>query len=86
MLAKTEGTIKNRQSRHTGNIGVTRHKTQDQDKIEKTQKHNTTQKTKNIEQHGSHHQHAMIYRTYNGFLSSTHIAFNSLKFIYPTVL
>ena len=39
MLEKTEGAIKNRQSRETGNIGYTRHRT----KTNKTKnpKHNT---------------------------------------------
>ena len=40
-LEKTEGTIKNLQSRDTGNIGYTRHRT----KTNKAQKHNSTQKT-----------------------------------------
>jgi hypothetical protein len=37
MLEKTEGAIENGQSRDTGNIGYTRHRT----KTNKTQKHNT---------------------------------------------
>jgi hypothetical protein len=45
MLEKTEGVIKNRQSRETGNIGYTRHRT----KTNKNEKqHNTTQKTKKM--------------------------------------
>jgi len=36
--------IKNGQSRETGNIGHTRHRT----KINKTQKHNATQKTRTM--------------------------------------
>jgi hypothetical protein len=43
MLDKTEVAIKNQQSRDTGNIRCTRHRTE-----KKTnKKHNTTQKTKN---------------------------------------
>ena len=41
-LEKTEGTIKNEQSRHTANIGLTRHRM----KIDNKKKHNTTQKLK----------------------------------------
>jgi len=47
-LEKTEGAIKYGQSRETGNIGYTRHKT----KANKTK--NTTQNTKIDEQHGPH--------------------------------
>jgi hypothetical protein len=42
MVEKTEGAIKNRQSRETGNIEYTRHRT----KTNKT--NNTTQKTKKM--------------------------------------
>jgi hypothetical protein len=42
MLEKTEGAIKNGQSRDTGNFVHKRHKRQ----INKPQKHNTTQKIK----------------------------------------
>ena len=44
MLEKAEGTIQNGQSRDTGNSGHTRHKS----KINKTQNHYPSQKTKTI--------------------------------------
>jgi hypothetical protein len=57
MLEKTEGAIKNGQSRDTGSIGHTRHIT----KVNKKKKPTTTQKTSNYtpenkkeEQHGPH--------------------------------
>ena len=46
MLEKTEVTIKNGQSRETGNIGYTRHTTKIKKKTNKN--HNTTQKTKKM--------------------------------------
>ena len=44
MIEKTEGTIKNGPSRHTGNI---RYKTQNEDKPKQSKTH-TTQKTKKM--------------------------------------
>ena len=47
-LKKSEGAIKNEQSRETGNIGHTTHRT----KTKKRKENHTTQKTKKDEQRG----------------------------------
>ena len=50
MLEKTEGTIKNGQSRNTGYIGHTRHIT----KANKKKTSNENTENKKVEQHGPH--------------------------------